>query len=142
MGDLRNWKQLIINLFRSGYDWSTTLNWKILLKSNSTKSVDKIYVRTYATILNLQLCKVCDSYPRSIISLLGIVLKVTNLTKVQINDRFFENYENLFLTWPFKMILTASTSDFQSPTNLKSIQGRCIIYFWSIVESLRNMWTV
>ena len=64
--------------------------------SNTTKTVDKIYVRTDATILNLQICKVCDSYPRPIISLLGIVLKVTNLMKVQVNDRFFENYEYLF----------------------------------------------
>ena len=56
--------------------------------------------------------------------------------KVQINDRFFENYEYLFQTWPFKMILTASTSDFQSPTNLKSTQGMHNLLL--IVESLRK----
>ena len=108
------------------------------MKSNTTKTVDKFYVRTHATILNLQFCNICDSYPRSIISQLRIVLKVTKLAKIQINDRFFENYEYLFWTWPFKMILTANTSDFQSSTNVNSIQGRCIIYFWSIVESLRK----
>ena len=78
------------------------------------KTVDKIYVCTHIAILNLQLCNVCDRYPKLIISLLGIVLKVTKLTKVKINDWFFENYENyevLFWIWPFKMILTASTSD-------------------------------
>ena len=100
---------------------------KYLLTYLLTKTVDKIYGRTQASVLNLQLCKVCDSYSRSIISILGIVLQVTNLTKIKISNQFFENYEYPFWTCPLKLILTASTSDFQSPTNLKSAQGRCII---------------
>ena len=38
---------------------------KFSFKSNTTKTVDKIYVRTHATILDLEFCKVCDSYPKS-----------------------------------------------------------------------------
>ena len=97
MGDLRNWKLSIWIV------WGTIDKPQLIeLKSNTTKTVDKIYVRTHATILNIQLCKVCDSYPRSIISRLGIVLNVTNLTKGQFTDRFFKNYEGSLLDLAFQ----------------------------------------
>ena len=72
-----------------------------------------------------------------------IVLKVTNLTKVQINDRFFENCEYLFWNWPFKMILTAGTYDFQSPTNLNLVESLrkyadCLEELLKIAEVVRS----
>ena len=86
---------------------------------------------------SLKVYKFFNIYPRSIKSLLGIVLTVTNLTILKIknlsvefdNDRFVDNCEVLFWTWLFRITLAASTSIFQSFTYLKSTEGECIVYF-------------
>ena len=62
--------------------------------------------------------KLCNIYPRSIKSLLGIVLTVTNLTKVIWSFTTIDlliTIKVLFWTWFFKITLTASTSIFNPP---------------------------
>ena len=81
---------------------------------------------------SLKLYKFCNIYPRSIKSLLGIVLTVTNLTKVLWSLTTIDlliTVKVLFWTWCFRITLTASASIFQSFTYLKSNECRCIIYF-------------